>query len=58
MKVQVLAMGGAGDVILPDDRVLERTEKQGRGESQGGHADLLWQALLRMLDRRDRSFRD
>ena len=51
-------MGGAGDVILPDDRVLERTGEQGRGESQGDHADLLWQALLRMLDRRDRSFRD
>ena len=57
-KVQVLAMGGAGDVILPDDRVLERTGKQGRGETQGDHTDLLWQALLRMLDRRDHSFRD
>ena len=57
-KAQVLAMGGSGELELPTEAALEKAGEQGRKSFQDGHSDLVWGALLRMLDRRDPSFRD
>ncbi len=56
-KAQVLAMSGSGDLELPTKAALKKAGEQGRKSFQDGHSGLVWEALLRMLDRRDPSFR-
>ena len=56
-KAQVLAMSGSGDLELPTKAALKKAGEQGRKSFQYGHSGLVWEALLRMLDRRDPSFR-
>ena len=51
---QVLALGGTGEVQLPTDAALERIQDY---EEEVGHSSMVWTALLRMLDRRDISYR-
>ena len=61
-EMQIAALGGGGDaksraLVMPPSDVCELTANQGELVWGGGSA-LAWPALLRMLDRRDKSFRD
>ena len=58
-QVQVMALAGGAEVIIPADDICEHVAKQfeasyARGESN----ELQWDALLRMLDRADQSYRN
>jgi len=56
---QVLAMNGSVEIQLPSDIALARADEVSRVEARDeGHASLVWAALLRMLDRRDSSYRE
>ena len=56
---QVLAMNGSAQIQLPSDIALARAEEESRVEAHDeGHASMVWAALLRMLDRRDSSYRE
>ena len=56
---QVLAMNGSAEIQLPSDIALARAEEESRVEAHDeGHASMVWAALLRMLDRRDSSYRE
>jgi len=57
-KAQVLAMSDSEELELPTETALQKAGEQGRKSFRDGHSDLVWTALLRMLDRRDSSFRD
>ena len=57
-KAQVLAMSDSEELELPTETALQKAGEQGRKSFRDGHSDLVWAALLRMLDRRDPSFRD
>ena len=52
---QVLAGGGSAGIQLPSDAALSRIEAFDEDE---GHSSMVWAALLRMLDRRDSSYRE
>ncbi len=52
---QVLAGGGSAEIQLPSDAALSRIEDFDEDE---GHSSMVWAALLRMLDRRDSSYRE
>ena len=55
----VLAMNGSAGIQLPSDMALTRAEEESRVEAHDeGHASMVWAALLRMLDRRDSSYRE
>lgn len=56
-QIQIAALAGGSKVIVPPDAVCTRTSAQFRGDSsyvQGRD----WQALLRLLDRIDPSYKD
>jgi len=58
-QLQIMALAGGAEVIIPSDDVCEHVAKQfeasyARGESN----ELQWGALLRMLDRTDQSYRN
>ena len=56
---QVLAMNGSTEIQLPSDIAVGRAEEESRVEDHDeGHASMVWAALLRMLDRRDSSYRE
>ena len=58
-QIQIAAQAGGGDLISVDPRIIagvgEAMRVQGTGTTAG---QLAWPALLRKLDRKDRSFRD
>ena len=52
-------MNGSAEIQLPNDMALARAEEESRVEAHDeGHASMVWAALLRMLDRRDSSYRE
>ena len=52
-------MNGSAEIQLPSDIALARAEEESRVEAHDeGHALMVWTALLRMLDRRDSSYRE
>lgn len=56
-QIQIAALAGGSKVIYPSQAVCERTSRQFRGDDsyvQGRD----WQALLRLLDRLDPSYKD
>jgi len=56
-QIQIAALAGGSKVLVPSDAVCARTSAQFRGDSsyvQGRD----WQALLRLLDRIDSSYKD
>jgi ribulose-5-phosphate 4-epimerase/fuculose-1-phosphate aldolase len=56
--MQVRALSGGVKLNMPDQGVPEKTADQGKFGSRGGIGNLSWPALLRTLDRKDRSYRD
>ncbi|MEE2694567.1 MAG: class II aldolase/adducin family protein [Pseudomonadota bacterium] len=54
-RTQVLAMGSSAKIQLPSDQALAAIAAF---DEEEGHAAMVWDALLRMLDRRDGSYRD
>ena len=54
-KTQVLAMGSSAEIQLPSDRALAQIAAF---DEEEGHCSMVWDALLRMLDRRDNSYRN
>jgi ribulose-5-phosphate 4-epimerase/fuculose-1-phosphate aldolase len=56
-EIQLHAQSGGGELVLPSEAVAERTAEQLR---DGGAVEgvMEWPALLRKLDRIDRSYRD
>lgn len=54
-EVQILAQSSGSQLVTPSKAVCEHSAAQQQGEDVG---QLLWQALLRMLDRKDPSYRD
>jgi ribulose-5-phosphate 4-epimerase/fuculose-1-phosphate aldolase len=54
---QVRAQAGGTELLPIGDRILAGIREQAREVTRGLGAQLVWPALLRMLDRRDSSFR-
>jgi ribulose-5-phosphate 4-epimerase/fuculose-1-phosphate aldolase len=54
---QVRAQAGGTELLMIGDRILAGIRAQVREVTRGLGAQLVWPALLRMLDRRDSSFR-
>ena len=56
-QIQVQALAGGAEIVLPADKVQERTVQQFAGDSSYvlGRD---WSALIRLLDRSDPSYRD
>jgi ribulose-5-phosphate 4-epimerase/fuculose-1-phosphate aldolase len=55
-EAQIAAQSGRAELVLPKESVRALTGEQGQLVWQSGA--MAWPALLRMLDRRDKSFRD
>ncbi len=49
--------GGAALTMLPDE-LGEKVAQQGRGPAFGGVAEITWQAVLRMIDWKDQSYKE
>lgn len=56
--IQVRAQAGGGTLTQVDPRIIASAREQAMQATLGGGAALAWPALLRRLDRVDRSFRD
>lgn len=56
-EIQIAALAGGVELEYPDQDVQELTKKQG-AKIFGNEADLVWPALLRLIDAKDASFRD
>ncbi len=59
-KVQVDVLAAGRDYILPEDDVLDDLAGYGNARAGGGDADVarVWDAVMRLLDRQDSTFRD
>lgn len=58
-QAQVLTLGAGRELHLPSEQAMEATRALTRTpEGAGAIGALAWPALIRMLDRRDRGFRD
>lgn len=59
-KVQLDVMASGAKIVVPPDAVLEQLAKYGRPPETAAaeFVDLAWQAMLRMLDRQDPSYKD
>jgi len=56
--IQVRAQAGGGELIPIDPRIIAGAQAQVKQVTRGAGGGLAWPGLLRMLDRRDRSYRD
>ena len=56
--IQVRAQGGDSELISIDPRIVAGAQAQAKQVTRGAGGGLAWPGLLRMLDRRDRSYRD
>ena len=57
-QIQVRAHSGCGELISVDPRIIETAQAQAKAVTRGAGGSLAWPALLRKLDRSDRSYRD
>ena len=55
--IQVRALAGGGELIPIDPRIIAGAQAQAKQVTRGAGGGLAWAGLLRMLDRRDNSFR-
>ena len=56
--IQVRAQSGGGELIPIDPRIIAGARAQAKQVTRGAGGGLAWAGLLRMLDRKDRGFRD
>ncbi len=56
--IQVRALAGGGELIPIDPRIIAGAQAQAKQVTRGAGGGLAWAGLLRMLDRRDRTYRD
>ena len=56
--IQVRAQAGGGELIPIDPRIIAGAQAQAKQVTRGAGGGFAWAGLLRMLDRRDRGFRD
>ncbi len=59
-KVQVDVLAAGRDYVVPEPQVLDELARYGNQRAGGGDADVarVWDAVVRLLDRQDPSFRD
>ncbi len=57
-QIQIMAQSMGGKIIQVPQPILEGIEAQAEEVTKGLGGSLVWPALLRKLDRRDRSYRD
>jgi ribulose-5-phosphate 4-epimerase/fuculose-1-phosphate aldolase len=59
-KVQVDVMASAAEIVIPDEDVIARLADYGRppADEQADCVSRSWQALIRMLDQQDPSYKD
>jgi ribulose-5-phosphate 4-epimerase/fuculose-1-phosphate aldolase len=55
--IQVRAQAGGGELVPIDPRIIETAQRQAETVTHGAGGALAWPALLRKLDRIDRSYR-
>lgn len=55
--IQVRALAGGGDLIPIDPRIIAGAQAQAKQVTRGAGGGLAWPGLLRMLDRKDPSYR-
>jgi ribulose-5-phosphate 4-epimerase/fuculose-1-phosphate aldolase len=56
--IQVRAQAGGAELIPIDPRIIAGAQAQAKQVTRGAGGGLAWPGLLRMLDRRDRSYRE
>ena len=56
--IQVRAQAGGGELIPIDPRIIAGAQAQAKQVTRGAGGGMAWAGLLRMLDRRDRGFRE
>ena len=56
--IQVRAQAGGGELIPIDPRIIAGAQAQAKQVTRGAGGGLAWAGLLRMLDRRDRGYRE
>ena len=56
--IQVRAQAGGGELIPIDPRIIAGAQAQAKQVTRGAGGGLAWGGLLRMLDRKDPSYRD
>jgi ribulose-5-phosphate 4-epimerase/fuculose-1-phosphate aldolase len=56
-EVQVAALAGGSELIIPSPEVCEKTAIQNQMENDAPCGDREWEAHIRMLDREDQSYR-
>jgi ribulose-5-phosphate 4-epimerase/fuculose-1-phosphate aldolase len=56
--IQIKAQAGGAELISIDPRIIAGAQAQAKQVTRGAGGGLAWPGLLRMLDRRDRSYRD
>ena len=56
--IQVRAQAGGGELVPIDPRIIGGAQAQAKQVMRGAGGGLAWPGLLRMLDRRDPSYRD
>lgn len=59
-KVQVDVLASGQGMVVPQQSELDRLAEEGRvpADGPGSHVDMTWQAVLRLLDQKDASFRN
>jgi ribulose-5-phosphate 4-epimerase/fuculose-1-phosphate aldolase len=56
-EIQIAALAGGSELILPSPEVCEKTARQNEGENDAPAGDQEWAAHIRVLDREDQSYR-
>jgi ribulose-5-phosphate 4-epimerase/fuculose-1-phosphate aldolase len=56
-EIQVLAQAGGAELVRVDERILAGTKANAREVTKGQQGGLAWPGLLRLLDRKDPSYR-
>lgn len=57
-EVQIAALAGGSELIIPPPEVCEKAALQNQMENDAPCGDREWEAHIRMLDREDRSYRN
>lgn len=56
-QIQVDAMASGAELLTPDQSIIDETSRLFRPEVRRPYGEMEWDAMLRMLDRQDASFR-
>jgi ribulose-5-phosphate 4-epimerase/fuculose-1-phosphate aldolase len=56
-EIQIAALAGGSELILPPPEVCEKTARQNEGDNDAPAGDREWAAHIRALDREDQSYR-